>query len=207
MTTKNTVIIRQSHADVALESAPTIDQSIIDQFATVADKVEAPYVKPSLETYLLERHNLSVENYDTDAAWIIATLDEYVRVMKRGASPTMDQQSVSVGKLNLVYLRALRSVDVLIMFDIVLWYFSFYEDEVFRAEYPYRGISVYKFGTPEQQAFFQHITAIAQLVCDIKTRNKRLREHDFVGSVRNVPAGFEKQRAGLTTFINYYTNF
>lgn len=203
-------IIRASHADKALGgSAPVlpIDQAVIDSFARLADVKETPYEKPNLETFLRERHRLEPENYSPELLWIIQTLNEYVRIMSRGTNSTPTQHATQVGKLTLCYSRALRSTEAVVLYDTVLWYFSFYEAEAFRAELPFRGMAQYKFGSAENLFFSQHLTTISQMIADIKTRNKLLRELDFHGAIRNIPTMYEKERAGLTTFIDFYTHF
>lgn len=200
-------IIRRTHADASPVEAPEIDQEVISNFAKIADVQEVKTEVPSLETFLEQRYSVKPEEYTEELANIISLLDGYVEAMKRGANPTPTQQGVQVGKLNMAYQRALRSKEPIILFDTILWYFSFYEEEVFRAELPYRGIATHTFSTEDQLFFFQHITAIAQMIADIGTRNQRLRELDFHGAIRNVPKGFERHRTGLTTFIDYYTNF
>lgn len=201
------IIRRRSLAEAANSSAPQIDPAIVDQFVKIQDPKPVEYAKPTLEEFLLQRHNLAIENYSPDLVLIIESLKHYVDVMRVGANPTVEQQGNQVGRLNLAYVRALRNSDAVVLFDAVLWFFSYYELDVFRAELPYRGIHMYKFATNEQLTFFQHITSIAQEICDIQTRNQRLRELDFRGAIKNVPKTFEKHQAGLTSFIDYYTNF
>lgn len=201
------IIRRRSLAEAAESSAPQIDPSIVDQFVKIQDPKPTEYVKPTLEEFLLQRHKLTPENYSQDLVLISESLKNYVDVMRIGANPTVEQQGVQVGRLNLAYVRSLRNSDAVVLFDAVLWFFSYYEAEAFRAELPYRGIHMHKFATHEQLTFFQHITSIAQEICDIQTRNQRLRELDFRGAIKNVPKTFEKHQAGLTSFIEYYTNF
>lgn len=201
------IIRRTSVSTVSETVAPQIDQSVIDSFVKIQDPKPAEFTKPTLEEFLLERHKLSSENYTPDLMNIIESMKGYVEAMRIGANPTPEQQGTQVGRLNLTYIRSLRNSDAVLLFDAVLWFFSYYEADVFRAELPFRGIHMHKFATNEQLAFFQHITSIAQEICDIQTRNKRLRELDFRGAIKNVPKTFEKQQAGLTSFIDYYTNF
>lgn len=203
----NVKVFRRSHAENAVAAAPQIDQEVIDQFVKLSDVKEVPYTKPTLEQFLRERYNLEPENYSEELANNIVALNNYVEVMKVGSNSTPAQHGQQVGKLNLVYLRALRSTDVIVMFDTVLWFFSYYEGEAFHSHLPFRGIAHHAFANQDQVFFFQHITSISQMIADIQTRNKRLRDLDFHGAVRNIPDGYEKHRAGLTTFIDYYTNF
>lgn len=201
------IIRRKSVAAINETATPQIDQSVIDSFVKIQDPKPVEYVKPTLEYFLLERHKLSSDNYTPDLVAVIEAMKGYVEAMRIGTNPTPEQQGVQVGRLNLAYIRALRNSDAVLLFDVVLWFFSYYETDVFRGELPYRGIHMYKFATNEQLTFFQHITSISQEICDIQTRNKRLRELDFRGAIKNVPKTFEKQQAGLTSFIDYYTNF
>lgn len=206
MTTKQ-IVRRKSLADTATASAPVIDQAVIDSYVKLQDVKQEEYVKPDLETFLRSRYNLEPVDYSPDLVWIIQALNEYVKIMSVGSNSTIEQHGIMVGRLNLAYVKALRSTESVLLFDTILHYFSFYENSTFRAELPYRGIHMHKFGTSEQLAFFQHITAVAQMLADIQTRNKRLRELDFRGAIGNVPKTFEKQQAGLVAFIDYYTNF
>lgn len=200
-------IVRRSHADKVSVNAPVVDQTVVDSFARIADRVEEEFVKPTLEELLRERHGLEPDQYPQDLVFVCGIMDEYVKVMSRGSNSTNEQHATQVGRLNMAYIRALRSKDVLVTFDAILWYFSYYESEAFRSELPYRGMAHYMFGSADQLKFCRHITAIAQTIGDIKTRNKRLRELDFNGAIANVPDSFEKQRVGLTSFINFYTAF
>lgn len=206
---KNTtpIVRRQSLAATSSHAPTTVDQAVIDAYVKLQDPEPVVFVKPTMEEYLEQRHKLKPENYSPDLLWIIETLKEYVNVMKTGGNSTQTEHGIQVGRLSLAYNRALRSTDVVIMFDTILWFFSFYNDNVFRAELPFRGTHMHKFGSVEQHHFFTHITSIAQQLADIQTRHQRLRELDFRGAIQNVPKSFEKQKAGLTTFIDYYTNF
>lgn len=201
------MVRRRSLAERAESSAPQIDQEVIDSFVKIQDVKEVEFVKPTLKDFLLDRYKVAPEDYSEELVWIIQAMEEYVKVMSIGSNSTSAQHGVQVGRLNLAYMRALRSTESVMLFDVILHFFSFYETQAFRAELPYRGIHMHKFGSAEQLAFFQHITAIAQMIGDIQTRNQRLRELDFRGAITNVPKTFEKHRAGLTAFIDFYTNF
>jgi hypothetical protein len=201
------IVRRESFAAKAEASAPMVDQSVIDSFVQIQDPKPVAYTKPTLEELLLTKYRLTPENYSEDLKWIISTLNEYVKVMSIGTNSTETQHGIQVGKLLLAYVRALRNSDSVMLFDAILWFFSYYEDTVFRAELPYRGMRMFKFGTNEQTIFYQHITSIAQELADMQTRNQRLRDLDFKGAIKNVPKSFEKQQAGLTSFIEFYTNF
>lgn len=201
------IVKRKSIAEHAESAPPIIDQEVIDSFVKLQDVPPVEYVKPDLETFLLERYKLTPETYSPELLWIVKALENYVTIMSVGSNSTQEQHGIQVGRLLLCYDRALRSTDSVMLFDTVLHFFSYYEAQAFRAELPYRGIHMHKFGTAEQLAFFQHITAVAQSLADIQTRNKRLRELDFRGAANNVPKTFEKQQAGLVSFISYYTNF
>lgn len=198
---------RSSLAQIAESSAPAVDPDVVNHFVSMQDVVVEKKEKTSLEVFLRTRYKLEPDDYSPDLLWIIKALEEYVKVMAVGGNSTDQQHGEMVGRLNLVYVRALRTSESVLMFDTVLHFFDFYEDTVFRAELPYRGIRLYKFGTTEQVAFFQHITAIAQMLADIQTRNKTLKELDFRGALSNVPKTFEKHQAGLAAFLDYYTNF
>lgn len=201
------VVRRQKVEQTNGTEVPQVDQAVVDQFVQLQDTKPKPFVKPTLEVFLRERYRLEPADYSPELLAIIKTMEEYVKVMSVGSNSTMTQHGEQVGRLNLSYNRALRSSDSVMLFDVVLHFFSFYEESTFRAELPYRGIHMYPFGTQEQVAFFQHITAVAQMLADIQTRNKRLRELDFRGAIGAVPKTFEKHRAGLTAFVEYYTNF
>ncbi len=203
----NRIKRRTSLAEQAESGAPNVDPDVVNHYVSLQDQPVVKKEKPSLEEFLRTRYKLEPDDYSPDLLWIIKALEEYVKVMAIGSNSTEQQHGEMVGRLNLVYVRSLRTSESVLMFDTVLHFFDKYEDTVFRAELPYRGIRLYKFGTTEQVAFFQHITAIAQMLADIQTRNKTLKELDFRGALSNVPKTFEKHQAGLAAFLDYYTNF
>lgn len=208
--TSNKIMRRQSKGALHANSDHTpaaVDPAVVDAFVQLQDPVETKYVHPTLEEFMEKRHNVKPEEYSPDLLWIIETLKEYVKVMSVGANSTQEKHGVQVGRLNLAFTRSLRNSDSVILFDAILWFFSFYHDEAFRAELPFRGTHLYMFGTGEQHAFFTHMVSIAQELADVRTRHKRLTELDFRGAVNNIPKTFEKQRAGLAAFVDYYTNF
>lgn len=203
----NKTIIRQSTAPKEPTGAPTIDPEVVDQFAKLADPRPDTTPKPTMEEFFLERYKLKVEDFNTDMKLIQKYMDEYVKVMAIGNNPTDTQMAEQAGRLHFVFIRALRSVDVMPTFDLVLWYFSFYQDTVFRSSLAFRGMSQFKFSKVEDYRFATHMVTVAQAICDFKTRNQRIREQDFKSTVTMISTAFEKQRAGLTTFLRYYTTF
>lgn len=162
----------------------------------------------SLEDYLLERHQISKDNYKPNLKQLISTMEDYVGEMKKGTNSTPETHGKWVGKLLLVYTQVLRDADVLVLFDALLWFFGTYNDDAFFAEMPYRGLNMYKFGTGEQLNFYNHITAVCQQLGASASRTDRIRSLDFVGALTSIPRPtFEKQANGLATYIQYYRNF
>lgn len=206
----------QSKPIIRRKSVPNTTGTIAPPPTTLGDISEfveiemkpAPIEKETFAEYMFNRHKLEEKDYSDSLKDIISSLDKYVEAMKRGMNPNEKIQAENVGRMFLVYNKALRDVDVVILFDAVLWYFSEHARDAFYAEMPYRGTAFYKFGTAEQYTFYGHITAICQQLGLTATRSDRIRSLDFVGAIQNIPRpAFERQANGLATYIEYYKNF
>ena len=210
MNNRHKIIRRTSKEGLASNSSHTpaqVDPAVIDEFVKLQDPVVTEYTHPTLEEFMETRHNLKLVDYSPELLWIVEAMKDYVNVMSVGSNSTQQEHGVQVGRLNLAFLKALRDSDAVVLFDALLWFVSFYHDEAFRAELPFRGTHLYKFGTDESHRFYTHLVSISQELADVRTRHQRLKELDFRGAVNNIPKTFEKQRAGLASFVDYYTNF
>lgn len=198
--------ISKAVSDTLIAPKPT---ELADPSEFIKLELEVPEDKvQTLEEYLIERHKLEKENYRPTLTTLIATMDQYVKEMRRGNNSTPEIHGKWVTKLLVTYTQVLRDPDVLVLFDTLLWYYGTYYNDAFFSEMPYRGLNMAVIGTAEQLRFFTHITAVCQQLGATATRTDRIRTLDFVGAITAIPRpAFEKQANGLATYINYYRNF